>query len=138
MAVAAHLYYPILKALLYPAGKQPFRQTSTRALVAGNNWQIVSPDSEALASATTLTSGYPQLAPHLPSAIMTAGSRDSQLTRGVFMTHSLSQQLVLTCLDCRASFEMEVWLIVNNNERPDLLACMRDSTLHDVIDELNM
>ena len=46
------------------------------------------------------------------------------------MTHSVAQSTTLTCPACRRPFPAEVWLIIDTAERPDLLARIRDSSLH--------
>ena len=48
------------------------------------------------------------------------------------MPHSFSQTASLTCPQCGRAFSAEVWLIVDADERPDLLARIRAGTLHDV------
>jgi hypothetical protein len=46
------------------------------------------------------------------------------------MPHSLADQPVLNCPQCGASFTPAVWLIVDTAERPDLLALIRDGSIH--------
>ena len=46
------------------------------------------------------------------------------------MPHSFFQTASLTCPQCGRAFSAEVWLIVDTVERPDLLARIRDGTLH--------
>jgi predicted RNA-binding Zn-ribbon protein involved in translation (DUF1610 family) len=48
------------------------------------------------------------------------------------MPHSFSQTASLTCPQCGRAFSAEVWLIVDADERPDLLARIRAGTLHDL------
>ncbi len=48
------------------------------------------------------------------------------------MPISFSQRVELQCPECSARFSVEVWLIVDAGERPDLAARCRDGTLHDV------
>lgn len=48
------------------------------------------------------------------------------------MSRSLSQPTNLTCLRCERSFTGNIWLIVDTNERPDLLGCIQAGTLHDL------
>ncbi|MBK9232358.1 MAG: hypothetical protein IPO15_16300 [Anaerolineae bacterium] len=44
--------------------------------------------------------------------------------------HSVAQSITLTCPACRRPFPAEVWLIVDTAERPDLLARIRNGSLH--------
>jgi CHAT domain-containing protein len=46
------------------------------------------------------------------------------------MTHSLAQEVSVTCADCGKLFTAQVWLIVDAVERPDLLEKARQGTLH--------
>ena len=47
------------------------------------------------------------------------------------MAHSLSQPVNLNCPNCGHSFEAAIWLIIDANERPDLLDSTRAGTIHD-------
>lgn len=46
------------------------------------------------------------------------------------MTHSLVQSNILTCADCKQDSNAEIWLVVDAEERPDLLDRIRAGTLH--------
>lgn len=46
------------------------------------------------------------------------------------MTRSFAESVELTCAGCRASFNTTVWLIVDADERPDLVERIVDETLH--------
>ncbi|MBC7243099.1 MAG: hypothetical protein H5T60_11720, partial [Anaerolineae bacterium] len=46
------------------------------------------------------------------------------------MPHSFSQTVSLTCPRCGRDFSAEIWLIVDADERPDLLERIRAGTLH--------
>lgn len=48
------------------------------------------------------------------------------------MPHSMVQHLTLTCLVCRRSFDADIWLIIDTQERPDLLERLRASQIHNV------
>ena len=46
------------------------------------------------------------------------------------MTTSLSQRHPLTCPDCGLDFDFELWRVIDVEQRPDLLARVRDGSLH--------
>lgn len=46
------------------------------------------------------------------------------------MPLSASQTVALTCPQCQAAFNVEVWLIIDAGERPDLAARCRDGSIH--------
>ncbi|WP_298010522.1 CpXC domain-containing protein, partial [uncultured Anaerolinea sp.] len=46
------------------------------------------------------------------------------------MTHSISQTATLACPQCGHAFPAEIWLIVDGDERPDLLARAASGDLH--------
>jgi len=46
------------------------------------------------------------------------------------MPHSIAQNAPLTCPACNRDFQAEIWLIIDGEERPDLLQRARDGTLH--------
>lgn len=46
------------------------------------------------------------------------------------MSYSYADQATLNCPHCGQPFTAEVWLIVDTNERPDLLQRLQDETLH--------
>lgn len=48
------------------------------------------------------------------------------------MTHSYAERPTLTCPQCGASFTPELWLIIDAAERPDLLARVREGSIHAV------
>lgn len=48
------------------------------------------------------------------------------------MPHSFSQTTPLTCPECQQPFTAELWLIVDVDERPDLLERILNDTLHDI------
>jgi CHAT domain-containing protein len=48
------------------------------------------------------------------------------------MAHSYAQHIQVTCPECEQHFEAEVWLIVDTQERPDLLQRIQDGSLHQV------
>lgn len=48
------------------------------------------------------------------------------------MTHSFAQKAELTCPKCQKTFTSNVWLIIDGDERPDLLKKARQGTLHRV------
>ena len=48
------------------------------------------------------------------------------------MPNSFSQTTPLRCPQCGQPFKADLWLIVDADERPDLLERIRDGTLHDV------
>ena len=48
------------------------------------------------------------------------------------MPHSHAEIAELTCPECGRDFRVEVWLIVDAAERPDLLARIEQDTLHDL------
>ncbi len=48
------------------------------------------------------------------------------------MPHSFATTTNLTCNACTRSFTIDLWLIIDTVERPDLLARIRDGALHDV------
>ena len=47
--------------------------------------------------------------------------------------HSLVDSIDIYCDQCGAPFEAEIWLIVDVQERPDLLARVREETLHTAV-----
>lgn len=47
-------------------------------------------------------------------------------------THSHAEPAGLACRACGGPIEADVWVIVDTAERPDLLARLRDGTLHDL------
>lgn len=47
--------------------------------------------------------------------------------------HSHAEPAGLACRACGGPIEADVWVIVDTAERPDLLARLRDGTLHDLI-----
>lgn len=47
------------------------------------------------------------------------------------MSHSQAENVTLPCVRCHQPVEVEVWIIVDIDERPDLLASLRDGTLND-------
>ncbi|WP_374710806.1 CpXC domain-containing protein [Chloroflexus sp.] len=49
------------------------------------------------------------------------------------MSHSLAQHVSLSCPQCNHHFDAEVWLIVETAERPDLLAKIKDGSLHQIV-----
>ncbi len=49
------------------------------------------------------------------------------------MPHSFADQLMLNCPQCGVSFTPEVWLIIDTAERPDLLALIRDGSIHRLV-----
>ncbi|MBZ0299041.1 MAG: tetratricopeptide repeat protein, partial [Anaerolineae bacterium] len=49
------------------------------------------------------------------------------------MSNSFSQKLQLTCPQTNQPFEYEVWLIIDRDERPDLIEKVKADTLHTVI-----
>jgi len=48
------------------------------------------------------------------------------------MTHSFAESTTLTCPACRRPYPVEIWLIVDTAERPDLLARLQTGSLHDI------
>ena len=46
------------------------------------------------------------------------------------MAHSLAHNSSLTCPDCGLAFDADIWLVVDADERPDLLERIRAGTLH--------
>lgn len=49
------------------------------------------------------------------------------------MAHIFTERMSLTCPECGHPFTAYPWLIVDANERPDLIAQAREDTLHDVV-----
>jgi len=47
-------------------------------------------------------------------------------------THSHAESATLPCRSCGHIFESEVWVVVDVDERPDLLARLRAGTIHDL------
>lgn len=48
------------------------------------------------------------------------------------MTHSIAETVTLPCMQCARPIEAEVWIVVDVDERPGLLARLRAGTLHDM------
>ena len=48
------------------------------------------------------------------------------------MTHSFAQSVTLPCPACSQPVDVEVWLILDGQERPDLLELAREGILHQV------
>ena len=46
------------------------------------------------------------------------------------MPHSFADQLMLSCPQCGADFTPDIWLIIDMAERPDLLALIRNGSVH--------
>ena len=48
------------------------------------------------------------------------------------MSHSISRQVEIDCLECGMNFTADVYVIVDMQEQPDLVDKMRGGTLHQV------
>jgi hypothetical protein len=49
------------------------------------------------------------------------------------VAHSYADQPTLTCAECGRAFTAELWLTIDAAERPDLLARVRDGSIHHVV-----
>src|SRR3954447_25975638 len=47
------------------------------------------------------------------------------------MAISFAEPLEIQCPDCGTAFTTETWIVVDANERPDLVGRILDNTLHD-------